>query len=49
MFNLEIFQQLPVKILTVAVLIILTAYFIRKSIQLFFEKTSFLDENREET
>ncbi len=49
MFNLDLFQQLPVKILTVAVLIILTAYFIRKSIQLFFDKTSFLDENREQT
>ncbi|KZE69208.1 mechanosensitive ion channel protein MscS [Fictibacillus phosphorivorans] len=49
MFNLDLFQQLPVKILTVAVLIIVTAYFIRKSIQLFFDKTSFLDENREQT
>ncbi|MGD6962389.1 mechanosensitive ion channel family protein [Fictibacillus phosphorivorans] len=49
MFNLELFNKLPVKILIVAVLIIVTAYFIRKSVQLFFDKTSFLDENREET
>jgi small-conductance mechanosensitive channel len=50
MFFLEKFQQLPVvEILTVALLIILTVYLIRKSIKLFFDKTSFLDEKREET
>ncbi len=49
MFSFELFQQLPVKILTVALLIIFTVYFIRKSIKLFFDKTSFLDEKREET
>ncbi|KKK36117.1 mechanosensitive ion channel protein MscS [Mesobacillus campisalis] len=49
MFFFELFQQLPVKILTVALLIILIVYFIRKSIKLFFDKTSFLDEKREET
>jgi small-conductance mechanosensitive channel len=49
MFFLGLFEQLPVKILTVALLIILTVYLIRKSIKLFFDKTSFLDEKREET
>ena len=50
MFFLGKFQQLPVvDILTVALLIILTVYLIRKSIKLFFDKTSFLDEKREET
>ncbi|MGX6445194.1 mechanosensitive ion channel family protein [Neobacillus sp. K501] len=49
MFFLELFQKLPVKILAVALLIILTVYLIRKSIKLFFDKTSFLDEKREET
>lgn len=49
MFFLELFQQLPVKIITVALLIIFTIYLIRKSIKLFFDKTSFLDEKREET
>lgn len=49
MFFLELFQHFPVKILTVALLIILTVYLIRKSIKLFFDKTSFLDEKREET
>ena len=43
---LRMFQQLPVvEILTVALLIILTVYLIRKSIKLFFDKTSILDEN----
>lgn len=46
---LDLFQQLPVKILAVALLIIITVYLIRKSIKLFFDKTSFLDEKREET
>ncbi|MGR9522372.1 hypothetical protein ACSS31_00760 [Priestia megaterium] len=41
----EFFQQFPVKVLTVALLIILIVYFIRKFIKLFFDKTSFLDEN----
>lgn len=49
MFFLGLFEQLPVKILAVALLIILTVYLIRKSIKLFFDKTSFLDEKREET
>ncbi|MFJ5758439.1 mechanosensitive ion channel family protein [Neobacillus sp. NPDC093182] len=49
MFFLGLYEQLPVKILTVALLIILTVYLIRKSIKLFFDKTSFLDEKREET
>jgi moderate conductance mechanosensitive channel len=49
MVFLELFKQLPVKILTVALLIILTVYLIRKSIKLFFDKTSLLDEKREET
>ncbi|MDM5198970.1 hypothetical protein QUF79_13160 [Fictibacillus enclensis] len=49
MFFFGLFQQLPVKILTVALLIILMVYFIRKSIKLFFDKTSFLDEKREKT
>jgi moderate conductance mechanosensitive channel len=49
MFSLGIFERLPVKILAVAMLIILTVYLIRKSIKLFFDKTSFLDEKREET
>lgn len=46
---LELFEQLPVRILTVALLIIFTVYLIRKSIKLFFDKTSLLDEKREET
>ncbi|KKI91042.1 mechanosensitive ion channel protein MscS [Bacillus sp. SA1-12] len=49
MFFFELFQQLPVRILTAALLIILTTYLIRKSIKLFFDKTSILDEKREET
>lgn len=49
MFFLELFQKLPVKILTVALLIIFTVYLIRKSIKLFFDKTSLLDDKREET
>jgi small-conductance mechanosensitive channel len=49
LFFSGLFQQFPVKILTVALLIILVIYFIRKSIKLFFDKTSFLDEKREET
>ncbi len=49
MFILELFQKLPVKILTVALLIILIIYLIRKSIKIFFDKTSILDEKREET
>ncbi|MQR94505.1 mechanosensitive ion channel family protein [Fictibacillus phosphorivorans] len=49
MFNLEWFNKLPVKILIVAFVIVITAYFIRKSVRIFFDKTSFLDENREET
>lgn len=47
MFILEQFK--PVEFLTVALLIILIVYLIRKSIQLFFDKTSFLDVKREET
>ncbi|MCH6268573.1 mechanosensitive ion channel family protein [Neobacillus citreus] len=46
---LGLFQRLPIKIITVALLIIFTVYLIRKSIRLFFDKTSFLDEKREET
>lgn len=46
---LGLFKQLPVQILTVALLIIITIYLIRKSIKLFFDKTSILDEKREET
>ncbi|WP_160718645.1 mechanosensitive ion channel family protein [Bacillus sp. USDA818B3_A] len=46
---LKLFQQFPVKVLAVALLIIITVYLIRKSIKLFFDKTSFLDEKREET
>lgn len=52
MFFLGKLQQLPVKILTiltVALLIILMVYLIRKSVKLFFDKTSILDEKREET
>jgi moderate conductance mechanosensitive channel len=49
LFFFGLFQQLPVKILTVALLIIIMVYFIRKSIKLFFDKTSFLDEKREKT
>jgi moderate conductance mechanosensitive channel len=49
MFFLGMFEQLPVRILAVALLIIFTVYLIRKSIKLFFDKTSFLDEKREET
>ena len=50
MFFLGKFKELPViEILTVALLIILTVYLIRKSIKLFFDKTSILDEKREET
>lgn len=45
----EFFQQFPVKVLTVGLLIVLIVYFIRKFIKLFFDKTSFLDEKREET
>ncbi|WP_432360421.1 mechanosensitive ion channel family protein [Sporosarcina sp. UB5] len=49
MFYMDLFQQVPVKIVTVALLILLTVYLTRKSIKLFFDKTSFLDETREET
>ncbi|MGG3928210.1 mechanosensitive ion channel domain-containing protein [Metabacillus fastidiosus] len=49
MFFLGLFPQLALKILTVALLIILTTYLIRKSIKLFFDKTNILDEKREET
>lgn len=49
MFFLGLYDLYPVKILTVALLIILTVYLIRKSIKLFFDKTSFLDVKREET
>ena len=50
MFFLGKFKQLPViEILTVALLIIITVTLIRKSIKLFFDKTSILDEKREET
>ena len=50
MFFLGKFKELPViEILTVALLVILTVYLIRKSIKLFFDKTSILDEKREET
>lgn len=49
MFFLELFKQFPVEIIMVALLIILTVYLIRKSIKLFFDNTSFLDEKREET
>lgn len=49
MFFLELIQQLPVKFLIVALLIIIIVYLIRKSIKIFFDKTSFLDEQREET
>ncbi|MED4531369.1 mechanosensitive ion channel family protein [Metabacillus fastidiosus] len=49
MFFLGLFPQLTLKILTVALLIILTTYLIRKSIKLFFDKTNILDEKREET
>ncbi|WP_121614133.1 mechanosensitive ion channel family protein [Mesobacillus foraminis] len=49
MFFLRLYDWLPVKILTVALLILITIYLIRKSIKLFFDKTSFLDEKREET
>ena len=46
MFFLGKFKQLSVvEILSVALLIILTVYLIRKSIKLFFDKTSILDEN----
>ncbi|WP_338368256.1 hypothetical protein [Enterococcus faecium] len=48
MFFLALYDRLPVGILTVALLIIRTVYLIRKSIKLFFDKTSFLDEKREE-
>ena len=49
MFSLELFLQPPVKIVAVALLILLTVYLFRKSIMLFFDKTSILDEKREET
>lgn len=49
MFFLGLFPQLALKILTVALLIILMTYLMRKSIKLFFDKTSILDEKREET
>ena len=50
MFFLGKFKELSViEILTVALLVILTVYLIRKSIKLFFDKTSILDEKREET
>lgn len=43
------FLESPIKILTVALLIILMVYLTRKSINLFFDKTEILDEKREET
>lgn len=43
------FPESPIKILTVALLIILMVYLIRKSINFFFDKTKILDEKREET
>jgi moderate conductance mechanosensitive channel len=46
------FQKLPVEILSIlmaALLIIITIFLIRKSIKLFFDKTSILDEKRENT
>ena len=46
---LGMFQQLHINILTAALLIIITVYLIRKSIKLFFDKTSILDEKRERT
>ena len=46
---LGMFQQLHINILTAALLIIITVYLIRKSIKLFFDKTSILDEKREKT
>ncbi|PGS48824.1 mechanosensitive ion channel family protein [Bacillus sp. AFS041924] len=49
MFFLDLFKQVPFRILMVALLIILTVYLIRKSIKLFFDKTSLLDERHEET
>lgn len=45
----EFFQQLPVKITIVALLLILTAYLIRKAIKIFFDKTNFIDKKWEET
>lgn len=49
MFFSGIFKELPIKILTVGLLISLTVYLIRKSIKIFFDKTNILDEKREET
>lgn len=49
MFSLDLLHKFPVKILLIALLILLTVYLIRKSIKLLFEKTSFLDDKREET
>jgi moderate conductance mechanosensitive channel len=49
LFFLGLLEQLPVKILLVGLLIILTVYLVRKSLKLFFDKTSFLDKQREET
>ena len=46
---LGMFQQLHINILTAALLIIITVFLIRKSIKLFFDKTSILDEKREKT
>ncbi|WP_110926033.1 mechanosensitive ion channel family protein [Bacillus massiliglaciei] len=48
----ELFKQFPkeiVMVITVGLLIILIVYLIRKSLKLFFDKTSFLDQKREET
>lgn len=49
MFILELFEKFPVRLTVVALLIILTVFLIRKFIKIFFDKTSFLDEKREET
>lgn len=46
---LELFEKFPVRLTAVALLLILTIYLIRKFIKIFFDKTSFLDEKREET
>lgn len=45
----EFFQLDLVKIATVALLIIITVYLIRKAIKIFFDKTNFVDEKWEET
>ncbi|WP_437833137.1 mechanosensitive ion channel family protein (plasmid) [Niallia taxi] len=45
----KLLEKFPIKITVAALLIILIVYLIRKFIKIFFDKTSFLDENREET